>query len=127
MVPTLFLLGFTPNETHSVECSAPTTCALVKGRSTKAIAWGRFQDGIASAGTAKLWVSTAVGGRPETAAFAAGYLEGALSAERIYQQYSNFVHAQGIVQPSANLTRWLDDNAAWISKQVAAAAQEATP
>ena len=37
---------------------------------------------------------------------------------RIHQQYLNFVQSQGVVRPSANLTRWLDDNDAWLEQQI---------
>jgi len=113
--------GLTPEATSSVECTAPTACKLVAGRSAAAVAWGRFDDTIASTGAARLWVTTRAGNPAPTAAFAAGYLEGALSSERIYQQYSNFVQSQGVAQPGANLTAWLNANAAWLEQQIAAA------
>lgn len=109
------------NNTHSVECSTPTACKLVRGRSSTAVSWGRFEDSIATTGAARLWVETSPSSTSASAAFAAGYLEGALTAERIYQQYYNFVHAKGVVHPSANLTRWLDEHGAWLTREIAAA------
>ena len=110
------------NATYSVECSALDACNLVSGRSLQAVAWGRFEDAIEQSGTASLWVTTSSHGPKSVAAFAAGYLEGALSAERIFQMYTNFVQAYGVARPSRNLTSWLDDHAHWVEQQVEAAA-----
>lgn len=109
------------NTTYSAECTSARVCTLVKGHSKGATAWGRFEDAIEQTGTASLWVSTAHDAPAGTAAFAAGFLEGALSATRIFQQYSNFVAKYGVAEPSANLTSWLDANSKWLKAQVAAA------
>ena len=105
------------NQTYSAECATPTNCTLVPGRTDAALAWGRFDDGIERVGSADLWISSAtvsVG-----AGFAAGYVEGALCAERIAQHYANLAAAYGVDPPSANLTAFLDANDAWLDEQLA--------
>ena len=107
------------NQTYSAECATPTNCTLVPGRTDAALAWGRFDDGIEHVGSADLWISSAtvsVG-----AGFAAGYVEGALCAERIAQHYANLAAAYGVDPPSANLTAFLDANDAWLDEQLAGA------
>ena len=111
------------NETVSAECSsgAPISCKLIEGRSAAAMAWARFDDAIEATGAASLWVSTAPGVPAATAAFAAGFVEGAATAGRIAQQYSNFVASQRVATPSANLTAFLDANDAWLRERIDAA------
>ena len=74
-----------PATTHpySVTCHAATKCSLSPGRSAAATGWGTFSNQINSTGWSVLDVHTNPASSGADQAFAAGFLEGALTAELI--------------------------------------------
>eukprot|EP00753_Platysulcus_tardus_P008372 PLAT15929.1.p1 GENE.PLAT15929.1~~PLAT15929.1.p1 ORF type:complete len:572 (+),score=269.22 PLAT15929.1:1758-3473(+) len=107
----------------SAHCEGATpTCTLAEGKDTAATAWARFDDTINSTGWSQLYVHSNGTYSDDLQAFGAGYLEGALTAQRIWQHWTNlaahFFPQTGA--PAANVSSWVTSNMKWTAEQVAA-------
>ena len=113
----------TNNITYSCECDTQATCRIVEGVTTNALAWGRFDDSIEKFGWGQLFITTMGVStfEEELNAFAAGFLEAALSQQRIWQHYRNF--AGHFFNSSSNdippaLVDFMTANENWVESKV---------
>eukprot|EP01130_Rhizamoeba_saxonica_P018914 TRINITY_DN9644_c0_g1_i1.p1 TRINITY_DN9644_c0_g1~~TRINITY_DN9644_c0_g1_i1.p1 ORF type:complete len:541 (-),score=112.21 TRINITY_DN9644_c0_g1_i1:31-1566(-) len=81
------------------------------------VAFGSFQDDLDKNGWGVLSVRTNPKFSNEMQMFAAGYLEGALTSNRIYENYENlYSEFFGKSGPSKELLNWLDTQDKWVKK-----------
>jgi len=87
---------------------------------TNAVAWGSYLDGSHTVSNfGQLRISTSGKYSDADQVFAAGWLEGYLSAPRIYQNYQN-LHTYFIKTMNASLEEpmaWIEEQDAWVRKQ----------
>ncbi|RYE85578.1 MAG: hypothetical protein EOO65_00010 [Methanosarcinales archaeon] len=94
-------LQYEDGEEYSVRCtSSQTGCELIKGRSQGSHAYGTYSDEITKDGWGKIWVHADA---TDDGWYQAGFLEGALTAQRIYQHYTSW-YAYQFPTPPANAT-----------------------
>eukprot|EP01031_Cornospumella_fuschlensis_P035022 gene35022-42412_t len=88
---------------YSVRCAGSQSgCELVKGRLTEpsSHAYGTYSDEVNKDGWGKIWVHADA---TDDGWYQAGYLEGALTAQRIYQHFTSW-YAYQFPTPPANAT-----------------------
>eukprot|EP00929_Paragymnodinium_shiwhaense_P001857 TRINITY_DN102069_c0_g1_i1.p1 TRINITY_DN102069_c0_g1~~TRINITY_DN102069_c0_g1_i1.p1 ORF type:complete len:622 (+),score=159.61 TRINITY_DN102069_c0_g1_i1:130-1995(+) len=105
--------------THSVKCSGQRQCSLVQGEVPGAEATGRFYDEIEETGWSRLFVKAPT--VTATTGFAAGYLEGALTAQRMSQHLQNYKAEFGLEPLPPGVSGFLDANERWTHEQLAKA------
>jgi len=108
----------------SAECTvdggSTPVCSVTKGESPVSQATASWHDDIPKSGWGRLLVKTK-SAEPGLPAFAAGYLEGYLTAERVVQHYNNAVKGEGYSPPPAGVTDFLKTTDSWMQRQVRAA------
>ncbi|KNC47957.1 uncharacterized protein AMSG_04191 [Thecamonas trahens ATCC 50062] len=110
----------------TVYCDAGGACAFKAGAAdANGAAYGSWDDTIASQGWGSLKVYSNASYPDAVQMYAAGMLEGALTAERIADEYANvkYFYYQDAPVP-ANVTAFLADQAAWTKAQAVAHADE---
>ena len=103
----------------------PQLCVLVEGHASDAVAWGSFTDRIMQTGASVLDVHTAPSASGSTQAFAAGFLEGALTSELIFRHFNNQWTLNFPANTSAPVAppreaAFVEQHVAWMYRQVAA-------
>ena len=89
-----------------------------KGLDNKSIAYGFFNDTIPQNGWSQLFITTNPGYSDEIQMFGAGFLEGALTKERIYQTKLNFFASTfGNQSVPEALVQFVDKNEKWTRQQ----------
>eukprot|EP00095_Tigriopus_kingsejongensis_P006305 maker-scaffold61_size441589-snap-gene-0.13 protein:Tk06305 transcript:maker-scaffold61_size441589-snap-gene-0.13-mRNA-1 annotation:"hypothetical protein DAPPUDRAFT_213420" len=85
------------------------------------VAWANYTNDINQTGWSYLEVETDPKFPDKIQAFGAGYLEGYLSAEQIYQYWWNTVqgYCEGKEEMCTKVTEYLNNNTAWIRGQIA--------
>jgi hypothetical protein len=87
----------------------------------KGVAWGRVNDTLLETGWVKLDVRTNKENDDRTQMYAAGFVEGVLTAERIWQMYNNTYSYVFTDEASTTPYRqWFAQQRAWVDSQVAA-------
>ena len=79
------------------------------------VAWGYFNDTINTTGWSFLSITTNISATDEEQAYAAGYLEGKLTVQRIWQYIANVLNSE--TGYSHALAKYVDENNAWVSEQ----------
>uniref|UniRef100_A0A7S4VGZ1 Phospholipase B-like n=1 Tax=Alexandrium monilatum TaxID=311494 RepID=A0A7S4VGZ1_9DINO len=99
----------------SARCAAGAggapACVVAAGEDPTAQATGSFQDDVATTGWGRLLVKTPAEG--DLSAFAAGYLEGLLTAERVVQHLTNALAGAHLDPPPAGVRDFLERADAW--------------
>lgn len=106
--------------------SAVPPLRLVAGRDTSCMAWGWFSDDIATTGWGYLYVESSSRQSGELQSYAAGWLEGALTAERIWQHAQNtFESTFGpTMEPPALTAQWIENQVTYNQAQIQAPSSE---
>lgn len=113
-VPTLLAADL-----YSASCSGSSgnfQCSLTRGVADGAAVTGRFYDEVNQTGWGRLFIaSEAVG--PHTA-YAAGYLEGALTAKRIVQHLTNYKAYYNLEPLPQNIQEFVQTSDVWAREQI---------
>merc|ERR1719336_1113988 len=109
-------------QVHSALCTAAPqpTCSVVLGEDPRAQAAATWQDDIQTTGWGRLLVKTP-SSKPGLPAFAAGYLEGYLTAERVVQHFNNSFEGANLDPPPAGLVDFFHETEEWWQKKLQAA------
>jgi len=92
---------------------------LVSGINTNGVAYGSFNDTLSLSGWGVLKIQTNPQYGDNMQMYAAGYLEGALTSERIYQNYQNIYNTFfGTTPPSDKLYQFLKDQDNWVRSMI---------
>lgn len=116
-------------QVFSAECTAAAhgsgspSCSVLPGELPLAQAAGTWQDSIEQNGWGRLLVRTS-SSEPGLPAFAAGYLEGYLTAERLAQHYDNTVTNNGYSPPPAGALEFMENTDKWSQMMVRTASPE---
>mmetsp|Transcript_82953 Transcript_82953/g.231402 ORF Transcript_82953/g.231402 Transcript_82953/m.231402 type:complete len:612 (+) Transcript_82953:147-1982(+) len=103
----------------SARCSGSageTHCTLVAGAASDADAMGTFHDAVEETGWGRLLVRTRSTKSP--APFAAGYVEGALTARRVIQHFANLKAGAKLDPLQAGVREFVLATDAWARKQI---------
>lgn len=103
----------------SATCNSEARCETAGWTEKGWMARAAFRPGQNETGWATLFVETAAGAPDEAAAYSAGYLEGLLTADMIYNAWLSKCATQ---EPSAKAKVFLHQQISWMEQQVAAAA-----
>lgn len=95
------------------------------GRQPDGLAWGRFNDSIASTGWSELTLEASPRLNDSMQGYASGLLEGFLTQPRVYEAFLNFVATfyTNATSPPPAVQAFVDQQTAWMRTQIAAAAQ----
>jgi len=111
-------------QVYSAKCMAHVqgepSCSVVLGEDPEAQACGTWQDDIQKTGWGRLLVKTA-SSEPGLPAFAAGYLEGYLTASRVAQHFNNSFQGAKISPPPAGMEDFLSATDKWWQQAMQAA------
>lgn len=111
-------------QVYSAKCSAVAgqqpVCSVVTGEDSRAQAAATWQDDILKTGWGRLLVKTP-SSEPGLPAFAAGYLEGYLTANRVAQHYNNSFQGAKLDPPPAGLVDFMEQLDDWWRTEIKAA------
>lgn len=92
---------------------------VMPGKVTTCSAWGYYVDTIEDNGWSYLTIESNENHDNTVQAYAAGWLEGALTQQRAYQSYIANVYATfGNASAPPALNQWLDSNNQWMLSQI---------
>eukprot|EP00928_Gymnodinium_smaydae_P069957 TRINITY_DN538_c0_g4_i1.p1 TRINITY_DN538_c0_g4~~TRINITY_DN538_c0_g4_i1.p1 ORF type:complete len:606 (+),score=76.61 TRINITY_DN538_c0_g4_i1:37-1854(+) len=94
-------------------------CSLVREHVQTALAWGTFHDDVNETGWGRLFIRTKHGN--DDAAFAAGYLEGALTVDRVRDHYANLITGNRWSPLPVGVKEYIEATDAWTKAQIAQA------
>lgn len=104
--------SFEPNDGHPVLTIQP-------GKNKSCSAWGSWADTVDTEGWGYLTIESNAGHSDSIQAFAAGWLEGSLTQERMYQSVtSNYYQAFGNRSTPVSLSTYLETNTEWMKAQL---------
>jgi len=98
------------------------SCDVQQGENPSAQAMGTFQDDIETSGWGRLLIKTPVEGG--LSSFAAGYLEGFLTAGRVRQHVTNALLGSHLNPPSAGVRNFVETADAWAQSMANQAAED---
>jgi len=108
-------------QVHSALCTAENghepSCSVVAGEDANAQAMATWQDEIMKNGWGRLLVKTP-SSEPGIPAFAAGYLEGYLTAERVNQHFNNSFTGAKYNPPPTDLVNFMEKADGWWKKEL---------
>jgi len=112
-------------QVYSARCSiatsqGPPSCTVEPGEDPSAQALGTWQDDIQRIGWGRLLVKTR-SSDPGLPAFAAGFLEGYLTADRVAQHFDNAFKGAKLDPPPAGVLDFVKATDAWWAKTLGAA------
>lgn len=92
LLENIFAISFKSNQYYFVSCDGKNVCTLKEGKGDgKSHAYGMYNDDVEKDGWGKLWVH---GDASFDGWWEAGFLEGSLTAQRIYQHYKSWYSYQ---------------------------------
>lgn len=98
---------FESNKYYSAVCDEYRSCSLYEGKdATGSHAYGMFNDDVETDGWGKLWLH---GDATNDGWYESGFLEGALTSQRIYQHYKSWYAHQFPSPPSEATLQFLLD------------------
>jgi hypothetical protein len=116
-------LADAPSVYAGVQWVPPATYFLVYGDSLQQVlamgslsSWGWFNDTISQNGWTTLAVFSNASVSDEIQSYSAGYLEGALTAKRIWEYINNAEN--GETGFSSDLKKFVDENYKWVQSQI---------
>jgi len=113
-------------EQRSARCTTAAdgthSCVVFQGEDPNAHATGTFQDDIETSGWARLLIKTPSEGG--LSSFAAGYLEGFLTAGRVRQHLTNALVGAQLNPPPAGVRSFVETADAWARKMAHTAAED---
>eukprot|EP00930_Biecheleria_cincta_P101505 TRINITY_DN93154_c0_g1_i1.p1 TRINITY_DN93154_c0_g1~~TRINITY_DN93154_c0_g1_i1.p1 ORF type:complete len:573 (+),score=69.68 TRINITY_DN93154_c0_g1_i1:82-1800(+) len=120
------LAGLASAQIHRVsalcDATAAVSCEVVLGYDADAAAWGEFEDSIDTQGFGLLRIAGREGLDPKTMCYAAGVVEGAITAVRTSQHVNNSLSAEFEDAPALwiKAKEFLEDNDNYVREMVAA-------
>ncbi|GAM21619.1 hypothetical protein SAMD00019534_047940 [Acytostelium subglobosum LB1] len=116
--------GPIPMTTYSVVLDLNNRFTVLTGNSTNGIAWAIFSNEMMTTGWGYLSISTNGAYNDTLQAAAAGYIEGFLSADMIWQNWNNmFVNEYQKTVPQ-NVFTWVNENNDYMVQQIASFPQD---
>ena len=109
-----------PTVTGSVTYDGSSYSFHPSTNATNAVAWGTFKDGLNVTGWGELWLTTSPTFPDLVQMHAAGYLEGALTAGRIWEMYQ-ITASEERVTPA--IQAFVDNQTEWVASSIAKAAK----
>jgi hypothetical protein len=85
-------IAFNSNTYYHAECNSKKECSLKEGnKGDSSHSYGMYNDEVTKDGWGKLWIHSDA---TEAGAYEAGFVEGALTSERIYQHFQSWYSYQ---------------------------------
>ena len=113
---------------HSAVQSEAGTLSVVRGRVQTAVAWGRMLNAVNTTGFARLEVLSNKNAPPYIQAYAAGFVEGALTQRLIFFAVNNTwpsFFGTPLHDIPLNVSRFIEENDAWVRHQIIASSDDA--